>query len=349
VGPRSALPLAVLAAALLLLSSCALLRPVAPPPPVASPPVASPPVEPARADVFESEDFVVTFASPGDTAESLALRFLGDAGKAWMIQDYNGTARLLPGQEVVIPRREWNPAGVDPTGYQLVPVLVYHQIADDQRGRVVVSTRTFEEQMRYLRARGFRVVTLAALVDFFARGRQLPRNAVVLTFDDGYRSFLEHAYPVLRELGFPATLFVYTDYVGAGRQAMDWADLVRLAGEGFDVQAHSKTHGDLRRRRTESEADYAKRMQAELGDPQALFERHLGRRARLFAYPYGYHDDELVAKVREYGYEAAFTVRREGNAVFLSPWRLHRSQVYGDMTLEEFARALTFFGVEALR
>jgi peptidoglycan/xylan/chitin deacetylase (PgdA/CDA1 family) len=328
--------------ALLVLSSCSLLRPAASPPPAAP----APPTP--RAHVFQSEDFVVTFASPGDTAESLALRFLGDAGKAWMIQDYNGTARLVPGQEVVIPRRGWNAAGVDPTGYQLVPVLVYHQIAE-ARGRVVVAPAAFEEQMRYLKARGFRVVTLAALVDFLARGRQLPRNAVVLTFDDGYRSFLDHAYPVLRDLGFPATLFVYTDYVGAGRQAMDWSDLERLGREGFDVQAHSKTHGDLRRRRAESDADYAKRMQAELGDPQALFERHLGRRARLFAYPYGFHDDELVAKVREYGYEAAFTVRREGNAVFLSPWRLHRSQVYGDMTLEEFARTLTVFGAESLR
>jgi peptidoglycan/xylan/chitin deacetylase (PgdA/CDA1 family) len=343
VGPRPALRLAVLAPALLVLSSCDLLRPVAVPPP-------APPAPPApRADVFQSEDFVVTFASPGDTAESLALRFLGDAGKAWMIQDYNGTARLVPGQEVVIPRRGWNAAGVDPTGYQLVPVLVYHQITTEVRGRVVVPPATFEEQMRYLRARGFRVVTLSALVDFLLRGRQLPRNAVVLTFDDGYRSFLAHAYPVLRELGFPATLFVYTDYVGAGRQAMDWSHLEQLAREGFDVQAHSKTHGDLRRRRAESDADYAKRMQAELGDPQVLFERHLGRRARLFAYPYGFHDDELVAKVREYGYEAAFTVRREGNAVFLSPWRLHRSQVYGDMSLEEFARTLTVFGAESLR
>jgi peptidoglycan/xylan/chitin deacetylase (PgdA/CDA1 family) len=339
VGLRSALALAALAPVLLGLSSCAVLRPPAPPPPA----------PPAGADVFESEDFVVTFARPGDTPESLAARFLGDAGQAWMIQDYNGTGRLVPGQEVVIPRRAWNPAGVEPTGYQLVPVLVYHQITTELRGRVVVSPEAFEEQMRYLRARGFRVVTLSALVEFLARGRQLPRNAVVLTFDDGYRSFLDHAYPVLKELGFPATLFVYTDYVGTGRQALGWSDLEQLAREGFDVQAHSKTHGDLRRRRTESDVEYASRMQAELGEPQALFERHLGRRARLLAYPYGSHDEAVVAKVREYGYEAAFSVRREGNAVFLSPWRLHRSQVYGDMTLEEFARNLAVFGAESLR
>jgi peptidoglycan/xylan/chitin deacetylase (PgdA/CDA1 family) len=304
---------------------------------------------PPAPEVFESEDFVVTFARSGDTPESLALRHLGSADKAWMIQDYNGTARLVPGQEVVIPRRPWNAAGVEPTGYQLVPVLVYHQLAVDPRGRVAVAPRAFEEQMRYLKARGFRVIPLGELVEFLAGARQLPRNSVVLTFDDGYRSFVDHAYPVLKELGFPATLFVYTDYVGTGRQAMSWPDLERLAHEGFDIQAHSKTHADLRRKRSETDADYAKRMQAELGEPLALFERHLGGRPRLIAYPYGFYDEELVAKVREYGYEAAFSVRREGNPAFLSPWRLHRSQVYGDMTLEEFARMLTVFGAEALR
>src|SRR5262249_48806231 len=228
--------------------------------------------------VFESNDFVVTFARIGETTESLAARFLGDAGKAWMIEDYGGTKLLTPGQEVVIPKHAWNPAGIDAQGYQLVPVLVYHNIGPETKGRLVIAARTFEEQMRYLKARGYRVVNLSELQEFFAGRRQLPRNAVALTFDDGYRSFLQYAYPVLKELGFPATLFVYTDYVGAGRNALSWPELARLASEGFDVQAHSKTHGDLRRRRDESAADYARRMQVELGEPPVLFERHLGRR-----------------------------------------------------------------------
>ena len=96
----------------------------------------------------------------------------------------------------------------------------------------------------------------------------------MLTFDDGYRSFKDYAYPVLKELGFTATLFVYTDYVGAGRNALSWDDLQGAAAEGFDVQAHSKTHGDLRRRPGETDAQYARRMQAELEQPQDLFKRN---------------------------------------------------------------------------
>ncbi len=298
---------------------------------------------------FESEEFVVAVARPGDSAESLAAKYLGDPAKAWMVEDYNGAETLAPGRPVVIPKQPWNLAGVDPSGYQLVPVLVYHNIGPQARGRLVIAVKTFEEQMRYLKAQGYRVVSVRELYGFISFKQQLPRRAVVLTFDDGYTSFLQYAYPILKELGFAATLFVYTDYVGAGRNALTWDELRFLAGEGFDIQAHSKTHGDLRRKPGEPEADYARRMKAELGDPQALFERHLGRRAEVLAYPYGYQDDELIQKSKEYGYAAAFTVHREGNPAFVYPLRAHRSQIYAEMTLEEFAKNLTIFNSEPIK
>jgi peptidoglycan/xylan/chitin deacetylase (PgdA/CDA1 family) len=357
-------------AAILLAAGCGVLRfPREAPPPAPSPTATNldepglrePPSrgEPPRpvgrqpaplSQTFESEDFVVTFAKPGDTAASLAARFLGDPDKAWMIEDYNPAAALpAPGQPVVIPKQPWNLAGVEPSGYQLVPVLVYHNLASQARGRLVIAAKSFEEQMRYLKTHDYRVVHLRQLYEFISLRRQLPRKAVVLTFDDGYRSFLDHAYPVLKQLGFTATLFVYTDYVGAGRNALRWEDLRRLQQEGFDIQGHSKTHGDLRRKAGESDADYSARMKLELGDPQALFERHLGRRADILAYPYGFQDDDLLQKVVQYGYGAAFTVRREGNPAFVYPLRAHRSQIYAEMTLEDFAKSLNTFNSEPIR
>jgi peptidoglycan/xylan/chitin deacetylase (PgdA/CDA1 family) len=300
-------------------------------------------------EIFESDEFIVTFAKAGETAERLAEKLLGDPTKAWVIEDYNGTASFSPGQEVVIPKRSWNLAAVDPSGYQIVPVLVYHNIGPEAKGRLVLAAQTFEEQMRYLKAQGYRVVSLSELYDFMSFKRQLPRRAVVITFDDGYKSFLQYAYPLLKELGFMATLFVYTDYVGAGRNALSWEDLRRLALEGFDVQAHSKTHGDLRRKPGESDEEYGRRMQLELGYPQTLFQRYLGRSARILAYPYGYHDESLMQRAREFGYTAAFTVRREGNPAFVYPLRAHRSQIYADMSLADFVKNLTIFSQEPAR
>lgn len=352
----------LLGMALLATGACATAAPIPPPPPVGTPrtetptpgaPTPAPPPAAARReplpDAFESADFIVAFAKPGDTPAILAQRYLGDAAKAWMIEDYTGKTTFAPGQEVVIPRRPWNPSGVTPEGYQIVPILVYHNLGPEQKGRMLMAASKFAEEMRYLKERGYRVISMREFIEFTEGKRQLPKKAVVLTFDDGYRSFREFAEPLLKQLGFSATLFVYTDYVGAGRAALSWKDLRELQDAGFDVEAHSKTHGDLRRKPGEGEAEYTARMRAELGVPQSLFRQHLGRPATILAYPYGAWDDDLLKQLDQYGYSAAFTVRRESNSAFITRRKIHRSQIYGEMNLEEFARNLTDFHGESLK
>jgi peptidoglycan/xylan/chitin deacetylase (PgdA/CDA1 family) len=324
---------------------------VATPPPAPAPPVAppAPPPPPPLPEAFESEDFIVTFAKAGDTSESLAARYLGDAKKGWLIEDYTGKRTFDAGQEVVFPRHPWNPSGVDAGGYQIVPILCYHNLGVHSKGRLLLAASKFEEQMRYLKANGYRVVSLADFVEFTRLGRQLPRRSLVLTVDDGYKSFLQYAYPVLKELGFTATLFVYTDYIGAGRNALSWQDLRELSAAGFDVEAHSKTHGDLRRSAGESDAQYARRMQAELGHPQDLFRKNLGQPRPIIAFPYGSWDESLLSRLGEYGYVAGFSVRRQGNASFVRPLTANRSQIYSEMTIEDFAKNLNVYQQESLK
>lgn len=317
--------------------------------PASGPAPTAAPDKPSPRPAYQSEDFIVTFAQAGDTPETLAERFLGGADKGWMIEDYTGLRAFAPGQEVVIPRRPWNPAGVTPGGYQIVPILTYHNLAEQAKGRLVLAAASFREQMRYLKTNGYRVVSLADFVEYTRLNRQLPQRAVVLTFDDGYRAFKDLAYPVLKELGFTATLFIYTDWVGAGRGALSWADLRELAAAGMDIQGHSKTHADLRRAQGETEAQYARRMQAELEQPQELFHRNLGRRTQVLAYPYGRWEEGLLPKVKQYGYIAAFSVRRQGNASFVRPLAGHRSQIYSEMTLDDFVKNLNVFQEENLR
>ena len=310
---------------------------------------ASAPPGPPAPEAFESEDFVIAFARAGDTPATLAARHLGDPGKAWMIEDYTGARSFAPGQQAVIPRKAWNPSGVTAQGYRLVPILVYHNLAAQPSGRLVQSAASFEQQMRYLKAEGYRALTLAEFLDFTRLNRQLPRKSVVLTFDDGYKSFKQYAYPLLKELGFAATLFVYTDYVGAGRNALSWQELKDLQAEGFQVQGHSKTHSDLRRAPGETQVQFDQRMQGELAFPRDVFRRRLGQSPDAIAYPYGRWDADVLKEVKATGYLAAFTVRRQANPAFVSPLTIHRSQIYADMTLEDFAKNLTLFHQEDLR
>jgi peptidoglycan/xylan/chitin deacetylase (PgdA/CDA1 family) len=328
---------------------CASAPPPGPPPAPLPGPLSGPPPGPPSPEVFESPDFFVVIPKIPVTSATLAMRYLGDAGKAWMIEEYTGAAAFAPGQQAVIPRKPWNPAGVTVQGYRLVPVLVYHNLGAQPRGRLVQSAASFEQQMRYLKAEGYRALTLAEFLEFTQLKRQLPKKSVVLTFDDGYKSFKQYAYPVLKEMGFPATLFVYTDYVGLGRDALSWQELKDLQAEGFEVQAHSKTHGDLRRAPGETQAQFDQRMQAELAQPRELFKRRLGQVPDAIAYPYGRWDADVLRQVKTTGYLAAFTVRRQANPAFVQPLTIHRSQIYADMSLEEFAKNLTLFQEEDLR
>src|SRR6185369_760149 len=227
------------------------------------------------------------------------------------------------------------------------PVLVYHNISAQDKGRLSIAAHTFEAQIRQLHDEGFQAISLADFVAFTTGRRQLPRKSVLLTFDDGYKSFVQYARPTLKDYGFGATLFVYSDFIGAG-SGLSWQDLRELSEQGYDVQAHSKSHANLRRKDRESEAAYAKRIEAELGYPLTLFKKYLGRSSESLAYPYGEVDDELLGYIAKYGYTAAFTVRRQSNAAFVSPLKISRSQIYAEMTAQDFAKNLAVFQDQAV-
>ena len=300
-------------------------------------------------EFFESEDFIVVVAKAGDTAQSLAGKFLGQASKDWMIEDYNGSAQISAGQAVVIPKRYWNIAGVDSSGYQLVPILCYHNIAPQARGRLTIAVKTFEEQMGYLKSQGYRVINLKEFVEFVSLQRQLPKKSVVITFDDGYKSFLQYAQPILNKFGFSATLFVYTDYVGMGGNALTWPDLKKLLQDGFNIEGHSKSHSNLKRTSGESAAEYNKRLTAELSQSRDIFQKNLGHTPAILAYPFGAQDDTVVQRTKEAGYTAAFTVRPQANPSFVERLRIHRTQIFSEMTLDDFAKYLNLFNQEKLQ
>ncbi|PYM18903.1 MAG: hypothetical protein DMD81_04840, partial [Candidatus Rokuibacteriota bacterium] len=137
------------------------------------------------------------------------------------------------------------------------------------------------------------------------------------------------------------------DFLGGG-SALNWQELRTLGEEGFDIQAHSKTHGDLRRKANESNAQFSKRMEAELSVPLALFKKNLGHPSETIAYPYGAADEEVAQLTVQNGYRAAFTVRRQSNPSFVSLFKIGRSQVYSEMSLQEFAKNLTLLHDEPI-
>jgi len=232
-------------------------------------PVVAPVVQAEAGPVIaQDDDWSIVIAAAGDTAETLAQRYLGDARKAWWIAEANSEIR--PGQVVVIPLRLHNRIGVYHDGYQAIPILCYHRFGA-RASKLTVTPAAFAAQMQYLARNGYHVVPLSRIEDFLAGKTSLPRKSVVITIDDGYRSAFEIAYPILKQHGFPATVFLYSDFIGAG-DALNWAQMKEMTGSGLvDIQPHSKTHANLTLRLTdESEARYRERVRREVDTPIGL-------------------------------------------------------------------------------
>lgn len=324
---RSSLALALA----VLLTACAGTRET--PPPAAAP---------ARTE-FRSNDFIVAVAQRGDTAKSLARRYLDDERRAWEIEDFNHQTTFTPGYEVVIPLRSINPVGVQHNGYQTVPILCYHRFGTD-KSKMVVAPDDFERQLDWLAENNYRVVRMSDMREFLLGKRALPKRAVVITIDDGYRSVYQHAYPLLKKYNMHATVFLYSDFVGA-RDALSWKEMQEMVDSGLvDIQPHSKTHSNLGiAQPDEDEKAHTQRIAAEVTVPQQEISKNLNVPVHTFAYPYGDTNKVVIEKLKQRDYQLGVTVQAGANAAFAFPYMLQRSMVYGDQDMATFKKQVDVF------
>jgi peptidoglycan/xylan/chitin deacetylase (PgdA/CDA1 family) len=312
-----------------------------PPPPSGE--AATAPVRPvavARGQVLgENDRFIVYEPTADDTLRSIALRFLGDEERYWTIGDFNGITKVQPGQPVVVPLKTLNPMGVQSDQYQTVPILCYHRFGGG--GKMSTSAANFEAQLDWLAHNDYHVIRLSQLTAYLEGKGALPKRSVVITIDDGYESVYRYAFPALRKHGFPATLFVYTDFIGAG-DALTWPQLQEVVSSGLiDIGAHSKSHRNLIERSAgETDSQYRQGLEAEAKVPRDILEKRLSVKVRTYAFPYGDANDLVLEALARQQYQLAATVTPGGNAFFAQPMMLRRTMIFGDHDLETFKSKL---------
>jgi len=289
-------------------------------------------------------DFVAVVPKEGDTFSSLAAKYLKDPSWDWFIEEYNETGSLIPGQPVIIPLKPDKKGGLTLRGYQTVPVLSYHDLSPVESKKMTVSQAMFEQQMGLLKEKGYRVISMDQLFDFLEFKGSIPAKSVVLTFDDGWLSVYQIAFPILKKYGYPATLFIYTNVIDSTPKTLTWKLLQEMATQGIDVQCHTQSHRNLALpEKKESFRDYFHNLERELSECKETVRRKLNLDVKYLAYPYGDTTPLVIEMAKKLGYRGAFTSKRGGNPFFIHNYRVNRSMVYGDFTLSEFERNLTIF------
>jgi peptidoglycan/xylan/chitin deacetylase (PgdA/CDA1 family) len=212
-----------------------------------------------------------------------------------------------------------------------VRVLTYHRFGHWPRDPFCVSEVDFERQVRWIAEQGL-AVSLQDLTAFLRGQRRLPEGAVLLTADDGARSVLTKAAPVLKHHGVPMVAFITTQAIDGGQSRLElpepfltWDEVGRLQGYGIEVGSHGLTHASLGNMSESQVREEAERSREAL-------QRQLGSAVTSFAYPYGtpaHYSDMTRRVLAEAGYDTIFLSTHGPVRADSDPWALRRIKVEG--------------------
>ena len=228
-----------------------------------------------------------------------------------------------------------------------LPILAYHRIADSGPVRLKeyrVPVQAFDAQVSYLREQGYYSVDLFEWSSGKLTGKPASgRRPILITFDDGYRDFIDVAWPVLQRHGFSAMVFVVTHKVGSvadwdlhfGDPAplLDWAQIRQLRCEGVRFGSHTATHQPLSHlpmRDAIQEATWSR----------TLLQQQLEEEVHAIAYPWGVSDARIRRELMTCGYKLGLTVDLGIATLNDDLMALPRTQILGSDSLADFAKYL---------
>jgi peptidoglycan/xylan/chitin deacetylase (PgdA/CDA1 family) len=191
-----------------------------------------------------------------------------------------------------------------------VPVLLYHDISDQYIDEYTVNAAQFATQMEWLYSNGYQAISLSAL-----RRQSIPGRTVVITFDDGYASFMDFAFPLLSNYGFKATINIIGEYSGSyfsfsgNRPMLSWDEYRYLSASGIvDLGCHTNKLHIFRHRGAEGVSPEA--LRKDLNIFQRSMVREIGKPAEIIAWPYGFYNKNTITVATHEGFTYMLTSKR---------------------------------------
>lgn len=192
-----------------------------------------------------------------------------------------------------------------------LPVLTFHSI-DDRPSAISFSPKLFQRGMAKLHEKGYQTLSLMKTADCLRRGVPFPEHSLVITFDDGYQTVYDQAFPVLQRYGMSATVFLTVGAKGAthsanrlpsleARSMLAWYEIREMQRWGIEFGAHTLTHPDLTRLPLEQ-------VELEICKSKKILEDALGTEILCFSYPHGRFNHQSYEIVRHH-FDCACSVK----------------------------------------
>ena len=175
-----------------------------------------------------------------------------------------------------------------------VSIIMYHRFGESNYPTTNIQMEKFEVHINELKGQKYNIMKLSKIVKELRAGRELPEYTVGISIDDAFMSVYTKAWPLLRDNSIPFTIFVATDPIDQGRNGyMSWDQLKVLKDNGVEIGSQTKSHPHMHRL-SEEEIRY------EISYSNSRFEKELGSKPDLFAYPYGEYNLEAKRVAEEF-------------------------------------------------
>ncbi|MBU3191719.1 polysaccharide deacetylase family protein [Clostridium bowmanii] len=214
-----------------------------------------------------------------------------------------------------------------------IPILMYHSISYEKGNTARIPKEKFKEQMKYLKDNKYTTLTVDELYSYMQTGKLVPIKPIVITFDDGYKDNYTNAYPILKEFGLKATVFVITNTIDTEKNYLTSNEIRSMDSNNMRIASHTTAHEQLDKI---SYSDNVKTMTAS----KAKLEKILGRNINYFAYPYGVNNDSTRKAAKESGYKLAFSTQYGWIDKDDNIYSLGRIFVSSNLNLEQFKAKL---------
>jgi peptidoglycan/xylan/chitin deacetylase (PgdA/CDA1 family) len=236
---------------------------------------------------------------------------------------------------------------------QSAVILLYHHVAEDTPPSTSTSPEDFESHLAYLSDNGFSVIALDHMIESLRSGQSLPDKSVVITFDDGYSSIYDTAFPMLQRYNYPFTLFVSTGPIDDGlNNYMNWEQINEMSEAGVIIANHMVDHPYmLEARENEGSEQRLERLRMELLQAEERIEAETGQSHRYLAYPYGEYDPAIKSILSELNFVG---LAQNSGAVgadsdFLALPRFPLASIYANLETASTKFATLPFSVSQLR
>lgn len=214
----------------------------------------------------------------------------------------------------------------------VVAILGYHDFRDRGGSPMLIAAPKFREQMQAIKDSNIPVIPLSDVLAWKRGEKNIPEESIVITMDDGWEGVYTYAYPVLRDFGFPFTIYLYKDYVNIGGRSLDWEQIKEMMQHGCEVGSHSVAHASLKKRpaKVKTDEDFQLWILSEFKDSREFLETNLGIKVTSFAYPFGIYDQSVMETGLQIGYEALVTVNGQKVTWDTPNGELGRYIIHGD-------------------